>query len=119
MNFSANLLRYTEQVRHGAETAGWATSSIHGQDSGVVGVYEMIVDLAADLEWQAQESRVFCTSQCVKMDEKNCDEPCVGVLAILAETHLIITPASMTRELVSGDGKIESEMEGTKDGRRR
>lgn len=79
----------------------------------------MVVDFAADLEWQAQESRVFCTSQCVKTDEKNCDEPWVGAPAILVEAPLMITPGSMTRGLGLGDGEIESEMEEKKDGTRR
>lgn len=30
MNFSANLLRYTEQVRHGTETASWVRGFVHG-----------------------------------------------------------------------------------------
>lgn len=62
VDFSANLLRYTEEARHGSETAGWVESDFHGQGLGIFEVDEVTVDLIADLEWQAQESRIFSRS---------------------------------------------------------
>lgn len=62
MNFSANLLEYTEESRHRTETTGWVMSFVQGQGFGVLEVDEVTVDFMADFKWQTQESRVFLRS---------------------------------------------------------